>query len=128
MFTLLGGKEFVFNKKQGKTNILSVNGRVSLLGGHRILPIDEELSYQEKDIVYDWSHPYEEQNPTDFFLDLTVSYRINKKKHSSIWTFQIKNLTGTSSNYLYQYNIKEHNIEYTSVMIMVPSISYKVEF
>lgn len=85
-------------------------------------------TYQGKDIFYDWSNPYAKQNPADFFLDLTINYRINKKKHSSIWTMQVKNLTGTPSNHMYQYNIKENIIENTSQIIMVPVISYKIEF
>jgi len=128
VFTFLGGKEFVFDKKQGKIRILGINGRISFMGGHRILPVDEELSYQEKEIYYDYSNPYQEQNPTDFFLDLTINYQINKKKHSSIWSLQVKNLTGTPSNYMYQYNLKEDKIENTSQTIMVPEISYKIEF
>ena len=128
VFTFLGGKEFVFDKKQGKTKILGVNGRISLMGGHRIVLVDEVLSYQEKEIYYDWSNPYQEQNPADFFLDLSLLYRINKKKHSSIWILQVKNLTGTPSNYLYQYNLRENKIEFTSQKVMVPVISYKIEF
>lgn len=128
VFTFLGGKEYVFDKKQGKTKILGINGRISIMGGHRIVPVDEELSYQEEEIYYDWSNPYVEQNPADFFLDLTINYRINKKKHSSIWTLQVKNLTGTPSNYMYQYNLKENKIENTSQTIMVPAINYKIEF
>lgn len=128
VITLLGGKEFIFDKKESKSRILGINGRISLMGGHRIVPVDENLSYQEEEIYYDWTNPYEKQNPADFFLDLTVSYQINKKKHSSIWTLQLKNLTGTPSNYWYQYNIKENKIENTSQTIMVPVISYKIEF
>ncbi|MDX2415161.1 MAG: carboxypeptidase-like regulatory domain-containing protein [Bacteroidales bacterium] len=128
VLTALGGKEFVFDKKQGKTRILGINGRVSLMGGHRIVPIDEELSYQEREIYYDWTKPYQEHNPTDFFLDLTLLYRINKAKHSSIWILQLKNLTGTASNYMYQYNLRENKIEYTNQTVMVPVISYKIEF
>ncbi|PLX14179.1 MAG: TonB-dependent receptor [Marinilabiliales bacterium] len=128
VLTFLGGKEFLLDKKQDVKRILSINGRVSLMGGHRVIPVDEQLSYQQKEIYYDWSNPYVKQNPADFFLDLTISYRTNKKKHSSIWTIQVKNLTGTPSNYLYQYNLKEDLIENTSQKIMVPSVSYKVEF
>ena len=128
MLTFLGGKEFVFDNKQGKTRILGVNGRISILGGHRIVPVDEDLSYQQQEIYYDWTNPYQEQNPTDIFLDITISYRTNKKNHSSIWTFQIKNLTGSDSNYMYQYNLKEDKIEYTSLTVVVPELSYKIEF
>ncbi|OYT15214.1 MAG: TonB-dependent receptor [Bacteroidetes bacterium 4572_77] len=128
VITLLGGKEFIFNKKQDKTNVLSINGRISIMGGHRIIPVDEELSYQQKEIYYNWSSPYQEQNPTDLFIDLTVNYRLNRKKHSSIWTLQVKNITATPSNYAYQYNLKENNIENTNQTIIVPEISYKIEF
>ncbi len=128
VFTLLGGKEFVFDKKEGKTSILGINARVSVMGGHRVVPVDENLSYQEQEIYYDWSNPYVDQNPADIFVDLTISYRTNKQKHSSIWTFQIKNLTGTPSNYMYQYNLRENTVENTSQTIMVPSVSYKIEF
>lgn len=128
VFTVLGGKEFIFDKKEGKTSILGINARVSVMGGHRIVPVDENLSYQEQEIYYDWSNPYIDQNPTDVFVDLTLSYRTNKNKHSSIWTFQIKNVTGSPSNFMYQYNLKENIVENTSNTVMVPSVSYKIEF
>jgi hypothetical protein len=126
--TALGGKEFVFDGKKGVTRILGINGRISLMGGHRIVPVNEVLSNQEREIYYDWSTPYLGQNPADFFLDLTVLYRINKAKHSSIWIFQVKNLTGTPSNYMYEYNLRESRVDFTSQSVMVPVISYKIEF
>ena len=126
--TALGGKEFVFDGKKGVTRILGINGRISLMGGHRIVPVNEVLSNQEREIYYDWSTPYLAQNPADFFLDLTVLYRINKAKHSSIWIFQVKNLTGTPSNYMYEYNLRESRVDFTSQSVMVPVISYKIEF
>lgn len=126
--TVLGGKEFVFSKKEDKTHILGINARATISGGHRIVPVNEQLSMQSREIYYDWSNPYIGQNPADFFLDLTILYRKNKAKYSSIWAIQIKNATGTPSNYMYEYNLKENRIERTSKMIMVPNISYKIEF
>lgn len=128
VFTLLGGKEFVFSKKDDKTQILGINARATISGGHRIVPVNEELSHLERNIYYDWSNPYVEQNPADFFLDLTVLYRKNKKNYSSIWAIQIKNVTGSRSNFLYQYNLRENEIENTFQNIVVPNISYKIEF
>jgi len=126
--TVLGGKEFVFSKKEDKSHILGINARATISGGHRIVPVDEQLSMQAREIYYDWSNPYLDQNPADFFLDLTILYRKNKAKHSSVWAFQIKNATSTPSNYMYEYNLKDSKIEKTSKMIMVPNISYKIEF
>ena len=128
VFTALGGKEFIWKTKKGNTNIFGVNARISVTGGHRIVPVDEQLSLQNKEIYYDWSNPYENQNPTDLLLDITLSYRANKKKHSNIWLFQVKNVAASPSNYLYQYNLKTNKIEFTNVTIVVPSVSYKIEF
>jgi hypothetical protein len=127
-FTLLGGKEFVFSKTNETSRILGINARATMSGGHRVLPVNEELSHLAQDIVYDWSNPYVSQNPADFFLDLTLIYRKNKEKYSSVWALQIKNATGTASNFLYQYNYQENSIENTHQVVMVPNISYKIEF
>ena len=128
VFTALGGKEFVWKTKKGSTNILGLNSRISVTGGHRIVPVDEQLSLQNNEIFYDWSNPYLNQNPTDLFIDVTLSYRVNKKNHSSIWALQVKNITGSPSNYLYQYNLQTKEVEFTHQTIAVPSVSYKIEF
>ncbi len=126
--TLLGGKEFVFSKQDDKSQVLGINARATISGGHRIVPVNEELSYQAQEVFFDWTNPYVGQNPTDFFLDLTILYRKNKENYSSIWAFQIKNATGTPSNYIPQYNYRENKIENTNQVIVAPNISYKIEF
>jgi len=128
ILTILGGKEFVFNKRPNKDAVLSLNGRISIMGGHRTIPLNDELSLQGKEIIFDYSTPYENSLPTDVFVDLTISYRRNKSKYSSIWTLQAKNITGSASNYMYQYNLREDIIDYTSEKIIVPQISYRIEF
>ena len=62
---------------------------------------------------------------TTFFLDLTLLYRKNKENYSSIWAFQIKNATGTPSNYIYQYNYRENKIENTNQVIVAPNKKMK---
>ncbi|MBT3242458.1 MAG: carboxypeptidase-like regulatory domain-containing protein [Bacteroidetes bacterium] len=126
--TVLGGKEFIFSKKANKTHILGINARATLAGGHRTVQVNEQLSLQRQEIIYDWSNPYVDQNPADFFLDITILYRKNKAKYSSVWAIQIKNATSTPSNYMYEYNLRDNIIENTSKMIVVPNISYKIEF
>ncbi|MBT6048367.1 MAG: hypothetical protein HOG49_16320, partial [Candidatus Scalindua sp.] len=102
--------------------------RATLAGGHRTVQVNEQLSLQRQEIIYDWSNPYVDQNPADFFLDITILYRKNKAKYSSVWAIQIKNATSTPSNYMYEYNLRDNIIENTSKMIVVPNISYKIEF
>ncbi len=126
VFNLLFGKEWVLGSSRNK--ILGVNGRLNILGGQRITPVNRELSYQTAQIVYDHSRVFEEQKPMVHHLNASVVYRINKKKHSSIWSLQVMNILGTEEFYGYNYNYRTETIEKKAVVVIVPSISYKIEF
>jgi len=126
VFNILAGKEFYIG--HNKTNILGLNARFSVTGGQRTTPVDEAQSIAAQDIKYDWSRPFIDQNPTDLYLDLTISYRRNKPRYSSVWSIQVKNALGSQSNYYYRYNLQTQRIEQNSEAIVVPNISYKIEF
>jgi len=126
VFNVLAGKEFYIG--QSKSNILGINARFSVTGGQKTTPVNEELSEVAQDIKYDWNRPFVNQNPTDYYLDVTLSYRRNKPKHSSVWSIQVKNLLGSESNYNYSYNLKTQNVQFDGESIVLPNISYKIEF
>jgi len=126
VFNLLFGKEWVLGSSKNK--ILGVNGRLNILGGQRITPINHELSYQSGQIIYDHSRVFEDQKPMVHHLNASVVYRINKKRHSSIWSLQVLNMLGTEEFYGYDYNYRTETIEKDAVVVVVPSISYKIEF
>jgi hypothetical protein len=123
---LLFGKEWVLGAKQNK--ILGVNGRLNLLGGQRMTPIDRGLTERYGEIVYDYSRDFEDQKPMVYHLNASITYRINKKRHASTWTLQVINLLGTEEYYGYEYNYRTETIDEGSVRVVVPSISYKIEF
>ncbi len=123
---ILGGKEFVWNKKY--RNTLSINGRLTISGGNKTTPLNTSLSETTRTVHYDWTKPYADQNPTDYYCDLSVSWRKDKKKIASIFTIQVKNLLGTPSEYNWVYNYKEQKIEQSSVTVVIPNISYRIEF
>lgn len=123
---LLFGKEWVFGSNKNK--ILGVNGRVNFMGGQRTTPVDEELSHQNKYIIHDYSRPFEEQKPSVYHVNTSISWRTNKKNHSSIWSLQVLNLLGSKEFYGYKYNYRTNTIEEDSQAVVVPSLSYKIEF
>jgi hypothetical protein len=126
VFNVLAGKEFYVGRS--KTNILGINARFSVTGGQKTTPVDVALTEAAQDIKYDWNRPFTEQNPTDYYLDVTLSYRKNKPKYSSVWSIQVKNLLGAESNFYHRYNLQTQNIEFKGESIVVPNISYKIEF
>ncbi len=126
VINILGGKEFVFNKKN--RNTLSLNGRLTISGGNKVTPIDENLSNTAQRVIYNWAKPYSEQNPTDYYFDFTASWRIDGKRVANVFSLQVKNLLGSPSEYNWVYNYREKKVEFTSMVVVVPNISYRIEF
>ena len=126
VMNLLYGKEWVLGQQNNK--ILGVNARLNILGGKRTTPVDEIQSVMAEDVVYDHSHLFENKESNSYFMSATINYRINKKNHSSIWSLQITNLLATKENYGLYYNYKTRQVEPWEFAVVIPGISYKIEF
>ncbi|MCD6090594.1 MAG: TonB-dependent receptor [Bacteroidales bacterium] len=124
VMNLLFGKEFFLKNNK----VLGINGRLNFVGGERFSPVLTEESIRERLVIYDESNAFEEQLPLMYYLDLTITYRINKKKHSSVWAFQIKNALGSPMYEGYAYNYLSNDIQRVEKVITLPMISYKLEF
>ena len=57
-----------------------------------------------------------------------IGTSLNRKKHSSIWALQVKNVLGAPLNEGYFYNYKTKQIEEDQNVVFIPVVSYKVEF
>jgi len=123
---ILLGKEWTLGISQNK--FLGANVRLNLLGGQRVYPLDGTSSSSMQHVIYDYSRPFEDQKPGIFHVNASMSYRINKKKHSSIWSVQVLNLLGSEENYGYAYNYRTDQIKEEKIAVVVPSVSYKIEF
>lgn len=126
VFNALGGKEFFFKNNE---RVLGVNARVSIVGGERFSPVLEKESIENKRIIYDESRAFEKQLPTSINADVSITYRMNRKKYSSVIALQVKNILGTPTYQDYDYNHKTNQIQQTKTSGgMLPSLSYKIEF
>jgi len=123
---VLFGKEFYIGSNN--TNVLGINGRLNIVGGERRAPLLIQESIEAKTVVYDNSRIFEEQEAYRNFLDMTITYRINKKKHSSIWALQVKNVLGAPLNEGFHYNYENDKIEENQTVVILPILSYKIEF
>ena len=126
VLNLLYGKEWALGRQKNK--ILGVNGRVNYLGGKRTTPIDAYHSDIVQDVVYDYSRLYEEKESDIYFVGVTINYRINKRNHSSIWSLQVSNLLLAKENYGLYYNYKTKQVEPFELGVLVPNLSYRIEF
>jgi hypothetical protein len=126
VFNILGGKEWKtgINNK----NLLNANFRFSYMGGDRIIPLNIAETINQEGIIEDISRAYEQKLNDAPILSASFSYRKNKPEYSSIWSFQIINALGYKDFQEYEFNIKEKKIEKVEDVLIIPNISYKIEF
>jgi hypothetical protein len=124
----LGGKEFYLGKGPNK-KIFGVNVRTQISGGRRYTPVDLSKSIRTGDTEYDESRAFELRLPNFMNVDLTLTLRKNRKKYSSVWALQLKNVTSSKPVYGYDYNSDTGEIEEDRIGPgILPFLSYKVEF
>lgn len=126
MLNILVGKEWMVGKL--KQNVLSVNGRILFQGGGRYTPVDEERTHQEQEIVFDEAKAYSQKFKPSINGDLSISYRINKKKVSHEFSVKILNVGMNTGMHFYEYNEKTSQIKQIDGTGLIPSISYKIYF
>lgn len=124
VFNLLGGKEWQVRQN----NIFSLNGKFTVLGGQRYAPVDVESSNTSQFVIYDNSRIYEEQAPTNYYIDISLNYRINRQKCAHTIILQAKNLLMQKEFLGHAYNYKTNTVEPYELAIIFPYLSYKIEF
>jgi len=127
VFNLMAGKEWEMKKDR----LFSANLRLNYLGGNRIEQIDMDASLQQQDVVYGETNgnvTFNERHDDLPIWSFTLSYRKNKPKYSSVWSLQVLN-SGGAEEYSYDYyNLKTEQIETKYDGLVIPNISYKIEF
>ena len=126
VFNVLGGKEWTIGKS--RQNLLSANVRFTYMGGDRIHPIDMNATLQQQEMVEELSRAYSIQLPDAPILSFSLNYRINKKNHSGLWSFQFINALAHKEFQEYEFIPETNIIKRKEDLIMVPNISYKIEF
>ena len=129
VFNALIGKEWQVGEK--KNNLLSINLRLNYLGGNRKAPINKQSSIRKQEIVYGETNgalAFSEKMSDLPIVSFTVSYRINSANYSSVISLQVLNATGTKEFNSDYFNIKTNSIDTKYTGVLIPNLSYKIEF
>lgn len=121
--SLLAGKEWYFGK-----NRLGINFKILWVGGMRQTPVNIEASNARGEIVMDEAHAFTWQNPDYLRIDSKISYKINRKKHTSTWSLDFQNTTNRKNVYGRFYDVKTQTLRYSYQTPLLPVLSYKIEF
>ncbi len=126
LFNFLIGKEWQMGKN--KQNTFSLNTRLSYQGGNWYSPVNEVASRMAKDVVYDETKAFSVQDEPVLNVHFTAIYKINKKKRSSEIALKILNLTGQPDFRGHQYNRVNNTVDEELTSVLIPNLSYKIEF
>ncbi len=122
----LFGKEWKIGRNG--SNTIGINWKFSVLGGDRISPVDNTASLIARDVVYNEDKAFSGHKPTVYYLDFTASWQRNKPRHSSTWSFQFVNLLFQKEFYGHRYNFRTNQVEPLKEVVMIPNISYRIDF
>ncbi len=123
------GKEWQVGRN--KNNTFGANFRLNYLGGNRREAIDSQASILNQDVVYGETGNQISFSEKDKDLPIgsfTLTYRKNKPRHASVWSLQVLNAGATEEFQADVFNTNTQSIESKFSGIIIPNISYKIEF
>ena len=126
VYNFLLGKEWTFGKSNQKS--FGANIRLSYQGGDRYSPADLAKSTMKQDVVFDESKAFSKQLIPSFTTHITLVYRVNKPKSSRELALKILNAGSYKEFYDFQYNYKNQAVQEHREAIIIPNLSYKIEF
>lgn len=126
LFNFLVGKEWQTGSKN--QNVLGLNVRMTYQGGDRYSPVNLSESIRLKEVIYDENRAFEEQIRPSFNAHFTASYKINSKKITHEISLKVINITMQNDFYGFNYNYINGTVDEHLDAIIIPNISYKLEF
>jgi len=79
-------------------------------------------------VVYDGTKAFEKSTDPRLLAHFTISYIKNKKKSSHEWSLKIINVTNQKEFYGFRYNFLKQTVDINTESLIVPNLSYKIEF
>lgn len=125
---LLAGKEFALGRKGDKKKVLGINAKVSLLGARKFTPLDEEASMAQDKEVWLEDQAFSLEGDDVFLTNLSITYRIDRKKTSQELKLDIQNITNNAARVDQYYNDVTNEVEYLDQLPLLPVLMYTIHF
>ena len=133
MVKVLGGKEWMVGK--GRQNVFNISAKYTVQGGLRYTPMDVDAMCALLDagmlgeqILYKDDETMSKQYNPEHTVDLTISYKINKKHVSHTIAFEGINILMNETPYAQQFDIINRTVSTEKVGISLPNLFYRLDF
>lgn len=126
---LTAGKEWQRDKRPGRTRTFGLNGRATLNGGFREMPIDRTASAFSNTTVFDETAGFSVQQPAFFRLDLRLYWKRSLgNRRNSTFALDFQNAT-LGNNVAYRYwDAYTRAAETKYQLPLIPNMSWRMEF
>ncbi|MCD4769263.1 MAG: TonB-dependent receptor [Bacteroidales bacterium] len=127
----LAGKEFELGsrKENAKSKkVITIDGKFTWAGGLRYTPVDVEKSIESGQTELDYTNPFSKQFEDYLRADIRVAFRLDGKKFSQEFVFDIQNFTNHKNPYSMVYNSKTGKEEMTYQLGLLPMVKYRIVF
>jgi hypothetical protein len=109
-------------------NYYAINTKVSLIGGNRYTPLDLAASKEAGYQIDQLNNPLGVKGEAVFFMNLGLTYRVDKKRISHSFKIDIQNLTNHQSVVYEYYNSRTEQKEEGYQLSFIPNIIYTIKF
>ena len=130
MFKILGGKEWMLGK-----NVLNVSAKYSIQGGLRYTPIDVAqmranvaAGIIDDNPIYKDNEAYSQRFDPTSIVDLTVSYKINRRRVSHTIAFEGLNILGAKAPQYQRFDLGTLDVRTDKSGISLPNVFYRLDF
>jgi len=126
----LVGNEIEISKKENAKyrKWLTFDGKVTVAGGQRYTPIDSELSRIENDTKYFEDLAYSQKFKDYFRADIRIAFKLEGKKTSQEWAFDIQNVSNTQNPMYNEYDADSDETKTVYQLGFFPMMQYKITF
>ncbi|MEQ8574022.1 MAG: TonB-dependent receptor, partial [Fulvivirga sp.] len=124
----LFGKEFEISRKLGKKKVIGFNSKVSLQGARRYTPMDIQASIEQDEAIYYESEAFSKRGDDLFMANISVVYRIDRKKTSQELKLDIQNVTNNQARLDQYYDSDTKSVEYGYQLALLPVLTYTIHF
>ncbi len=127
---LLIGNEVEIAKKENAKyrKWITCDGRVTLAGGQKYTPIDLEESQLKNTTVYNDELAFSEKFKDYFRADIRLAFKLEGKKTTQEWAFDIQNVTNSKNPLYQQYDPSKGEITTIYQLGLFPMVQYRITF
>ena len=99
-----------------------------MAGGKRYIPIDLERSIISSESEYNYDEAYKNKYSDYSRLDAKIGFKLNGKKVTQEWAFDIQNILSKKNIFQKVYNPTTQNIQTEYQLGFFPMMTYRILF